>query len=349
MWSGGFVPGFDLGWVSVSLCNSDHCMAQVVTFDSVVVTSPAGVVPVQYLPVPGQVVQTGTGYRFVWYNVSVGAGGCIWLGVRFWTDTTLFVGDTLCFDVAYYGSALSGQGVVCGEVLGSYDPNDKQVFPQGVGERGVVAPGTELQYRIRFQNTGTWYAYHVRILDTLDVNLDFETFQVLDASHSYKLYTYTLPSGQVVLKFAFENIMLPDSGRDYWGSQGYVVFRIKPKGNVALGTEIRNRAGIYFDYNPVVMTNEVVNTVDVLSGVEVGVEEGSVKVYPNPVGDWMRVKVEGGGNVGVVLYDLRGVALRRMEGVGEVAMDVSDLAGGLYMLRVETVKGYKVYRVVVRR
>jgi hypothetical protein len=44
--------------------------------------------------------------------------------------------------------------------------------------------------------------------------------------------------------------------------EGYVCFSIWAKDGLASGTEIKNNASILFDYNPAIMTNEVVNTID---------------------------------------------------------------------------------------
>ena len=52
--------------------------------------------------------------------------------------------------VGYSTSLLLPQVVVC-----SFDPNDKYVTPEGVGPQGAVAPGIDLTYTIRFQNTGS--------------------------------------------------------------------------------------------------------------------------------------------------------------------------------------------------
>jgi len=42
----------------------------------------------------------------------------------------------------------------CEEIIGSYDPNDKQVSPAGAGDSYDIYKGDELTYKIRFQNTG---------------------------------------------------------------------------------------------------------------------------------------------------------------------------------------------------
>ena len=140
----------------------------------------------------------------------------------------------------------------------AYDPNDKAVEPKGIRAPGYVKANDEfMDYRVRFQNTGTDTAYFVVIRDTLDDDLDYRTIQPTGASHDYTLAV----EDDNVLVFTFANIYLPDSGANYAASQGFVSFRIKQKPGLSAGTELRNSAAIYFDFNAPVITNEVLNTI----------------------------------------------------------------------------------------
>ncbi|MEM6726195.1 MAG: hypothetical protein AAF598_19280, partial [Bacteroidota bacterium] len=77
--------------------------------------------------------------------------------------------------------------VDCTENVDSYDPNDKQVFPEGVGQEGFIEANRSLEYLIRFQNTGTDTAYRVVIRDTLSRKLDMEEFETGASSDPYTL------------------------------------------------------------------------------------------------------------------------------------------------------------------
>lgn len=136
----------------------------------------------------------------------------------------------------------------------SYDPNDKQVNPIPTkGARGVkLNEGDELKYTIRFQNTGNDTAFDVTVYDTLDSKLDFESLRIVGSTHAM---THAR-SGDVV-KFFFQNIELPDSTTDEPGSNGHLVFAIKPKAGYAHKTPIHNKAGIVFDVNKPIITNTV--------------------------------------------------------------------------------------------
>ncbi|MBK7572748.1 MAG: hypothetical protein IPI10_14420 [Bacteroidetes bacterium] len=69
-------------------------------------------------------------------------------------------------------------------------------------------------------------------------------------------------SGDGVLRFVFDPVLIPDSTTDEPNSHGFINYFIKTRPNLPLGTTIRNKADIYFDYNPPVTTNSTVNTID---------------------------------------------------------------------------------------
>ncbi|MGB8193867.1 MAG: T9SS type A sorting domain-containing protein, partial [Chitinophagaceae bacterium] len=136
-------------------------------------------------------------------------------------------------------------------VAGSYDPNDKTESSGAYITRDEVSAAKALNYIIRFQNTGTDTAFNVMILDTLDVKLNPESFEITGASHRYSV---NIVNGNQ-LRFRFINIMLPDSNVNEPASHGYVSYRVKVKTTLRVGDEIRNTASIYFDLNPEIRTN----------------------------------------------------------------------------------------------
>ncbi len=138
----------------------------------------------------------------------------------------------------------------------SYDPNDKLVYPEGEQEENYMLFGEELEYTIRFQNTGTDTAFTVRIEDQLDSNLDWSTFHPVAASHDYIVNLYETG----LAEFIFEDILLPDSTTNEIKSHGFMKYRIKPLVGLSENTEIQNTADIFFDFNPPVETNTTLNT-----------------------------------------------------------------------------------------
>lgn len=147
----------------------------------------------------------------------------------------------------------------CDAIVDSYDPNDKQVMPAGVTSKYRIDGTDELEYVIRFQNTGTDVAHNVVITDELDESLDIATLNFGATSHHASVDISG--TGRPVLTWRFKNIMLPDSGANEAESHGFVKFKIKPFGNLAKETVIRNKAAIVFDFNSPIFTNEVFNTI----------------------------------------------------------------------------------------
>ncbi|MGV3637442.1 MAG: DUF7619 domain-containing protein, partial [Flavobacteriales bacterium] len=143
-------------------------------------------------------------------------------------------------------------------VTGSYDPNDKLAYTSA-GSTALYDPAQDqwIDYTIRFQNTGTDTAFHILITDTLAPTLDPATLIVGAFSHAC---TWEV-EGEGLVKFRLLNILLPDSNLNEPGSHGFVSFRIKPRSPVAPGTQIINRANIFFDFNPPIITEPSVLTV----------------------------------------------------------------------------------------
>ncbi|MFM1930723.1 MAG: hypothetical protein RL226_26 [Bacteroidota bacterium] len=179
------------------------------------------------------------------------------------TPTANFIGEWLTSTARVVGF-FEGDQVAYGEdeyemqMMCAYDPNDKQVFPNGYGEEHLVLQETELEYLVRFQNTGNAPATNIVIRDTIDVNLDLTTLQMVANSHSVMI---TIDSDKRTIEFIFENIMLPDSVSNEPDSHGLISYRIKPLPNLSVGTVIENAAYIYFDNNEAVVTNTTWTTI----------------------------------------------------------------------------------------
>jgi uncharacterized repeat protein (TIGR01451 family) len=218
----------------------------------------------------------------------------------------------------------------------SYDPNDKTVFKKSFhADNGTAFQEStidwsiddELEYTIRFQNTGTAPAQNIYIIDTLDAELDWSTFQLLHSTHGIDVVNL----GNGILRFEFNNIWLPDSSVSQELSQGHLTFRIRENIGNALFSEITNTAYIYFDWNPAIITN---TTYNINEWIEFVGEENAFRVeaFPNPMQNEFTLKVEGQFNYEI--HDLTGRKLLQGMGVGQTTISTEALASGTYLLSV---------------
>lgn len=231
----------------------------------------------------------------------------------------------------------------------SYDPNDKQVSPQGETEIHAITRRDELEYMIRFQNTGTGPAYTVRVEDNLDLNhLDLNTLILGAASHHY-IFTIN-ENGHAV--WTFPQIALPDSASDAAGSIGFLKFKIKQKGILPWGTVINNTAEIYFDSNPAIVTNTTFNTVDSLFKYNTAsMDEFAIKsfhIYPNPSSgfvtlDLKDLKISGEINIRIINLNGQTIFSQTKTAVGEIPLDCTSFASGIYYIQISDAD-HRLYR-----
>ena len=232
---------------------------------------------------------------------------------------------------------------MCVENIGAFDPNDKQGFPIGVGSEHNIRPGQAIDYLIRFQNTGTGTAFTVVIRDTLSAFLDPISIRAGASSHPY---TWSL-SGQGVISFRFNNIMLPDSNVNKSASHGFVQFNIAPYADVPLGSVIENNAAIYFDFNTPVITNTTWHTIQkspLSSSFEPKPKTAQLglEVWPNPFSLRTNIRLEKktSGTILLNIFDSRGTPVAQKTATGpDIEFNAKYLPAGLYWAEIRDMQG----------
>ncbi len=228
----------------------------------------------------------------------------------------------------------------CTQNIGSFDPNDKQGLPVGYGTERYIRPGTELEYLIRFQNTGTDTAFTVRITDTLSLWLDPASIRPGVSSHPYQ-FNFT---GQGIAEFLFENILLPDSNVNEAMSNGFVKFSVYPRTDAPLETLIENMAAIYFDFNEPVITNTTRHRLGENFLMTVGAwqpqrPEYQVSVSPNPFSASARLEIKGLSSslpIHLQVFDLQGNVVHDETVAGPVLhLKKGSLKTGLYLFKLD--------------
>ncbi|MCC6463273.1 MAG: HYR domain-containing protein [Saprospiraceae bacterium] len=227
----------------------------------------------------------------------------------------------------------------CRQIVSSFDPNEKLAFPVGYSDQHLIEPNTSLSYQLGFQNTGTDTAFLIVLRDTLSPLLDPATIRMGASSHPY---TWNL-EGAGVLTVRFEQVLLPDSTTNEPASHGFVRFDIAQKRDNPIGSVLENRAGIYFDINPVVLTNTVFHTVGynfVPLGLNNGPEATRLRLYPNPATDNLFVPLEADSRAEIWVRDLLGRPLRHYSAQAPgLLLQRDGLKDGLYFLDVQPEKG----------
>jgi uncharacterized repeat protein (TIGR01451 family) len=319
-------------WVGINYCNIGTVAdtAAVINFtlnDSI-----------QILNLPANITDLGANnYQVVVGNLNPGQCGNIAFQVQIGCDT---VGTIYCMQASISGAitydcdTTNNTSTDCHGLIGSFDPNDLQVAAQNYLQEGFVTAddiddNDELTYLIRFQNTGNDTAYNVKIRDMIPAELNPASIIPGAASHNYN---WLVLNGELIIDFLMIN--LPDSFSNEANSHGFVKFRIQQQTGNLPGTVITNQAGIYFDANPPVITNQTFNTIPLATGISAQAQDNMF--MPNPVKDQLQLVLpfETIGNTSIQVFDVLGKNIQTQSINNKVeSIDCSALSKGIYMAR----------------
>ncbi|MBK6400088.1 MAG: T9SS type A sorting domain-containing protein [Bacteroidetes bacterium] len=219
-------------------------------------------------------------------------------------------------------------------VRSSYDPNEKIVSPEKADTSVHL-----FTYTIYFQNTGNVFADNIYIIDTLDSDLDPNTFQFITSSHD--VVTQLLPGN--ILRFNYPNINLADSFSNELASHGFYKFSINRKANSGVGSEINNKANIYFDFNQPIETNICSVTIEaILSADNQLMRDKYIPVvYPNPSKN--EVSISCGRNLidKLYVYNLLGSRcdIPIKINPSEAQLNIQSLDEGVYIVKIISKSG----------
>jgi uncharacterized repeat protein (TIGR01451 family) len=231
-------------------------------------------------------------------------------------------------------------------IIASYDPNDKT---EAHGEKilySTFSNNDYLFYTIRFENTGNASAVDILISDELDSRLDESSVKMIASSHNYLLDRTN--SGLI---WRFENIQLPVSIADTEIGKGYISFKVKLKPGFDVGDIIPNKAEIYFDFNPAIITNTF-NTEFVALLNTASFETDNFLLYPNPTKNTIHVELP--NNLGdsiktVSFYDVIGKSVKQISNSNSnaIMIDVSQLSSGMYFVEIQTENNTKLVKKLI--
>lgn len=207
-------------------------------------------------------------------------------------------------------------------VRNAFDPNDITCL-QG----DVVAPsyiGKYVYYRIRFENLGDAPARNV----VVENNIDPSKFIVDSLIPLYSNYDFTVRNINNKYEFIFENINL--SFEDV-SNDGYLIYKVKLRNNLTVGTTFTNQANIFFDYNFPIQTNVVSTIIQTLS-VKEPYANTEMIMFPNPTNDVVNVINNNPEELKIEVFNSVGQQIPI--GLKNNQLDFSAYNNGFYLIKV---------------
>ena len=234
--------------------------------------------------------------------------------------------------------------VVWDTVKAGCDPNEMSVSPSGCIASGSGA--SQLQYVINFMNVGNDTAFNIAVMDTLSPNVDPNSLRIMMASNTMNIAVFNDGIHNIV-KFDFPQINLLDSAVCPQCS-GAVIFNINTLPSLLDGTTIFNHAGVFFDYNPVVVTNTVENIIGCATTSANNVKHANnLSIFPNPTTEELIIKMSPNAYASFSITNSIGQEiLQQPLTLIQTSVNVSALTPGLYYITFRGDNGTKVQKFV---
>jgi len=161
----------------------------------------------------------------------------------------------------------------------------------------------------------------------LNSNLYWSSLRPVYATHDCVI---RISDGRVA-SFTFDDIYLPYQGIGRYGS---VTYSIKQNDDLASGTEIKNTADIYFDFNEPIITNTVTNTILWPENVDQHNTQIPICIFSNPTNQSFPATRENVENV-IILNNLGQIVLESSIYNG---IFIENLDSGIYFVKIKTAK-----------
>ncbi len=203
----------------------------------------------------------------------------------------------------------------------------------------VTASNNEINYLIHFENTSlTDTIKNIVIIDTLDLNTYIQYIQETGSTHLYTTKLYSCPPslGKGVIVWTFSNINLPPATlSDDVYNRGHIGFKIKFNAGAPVGTLIKNRAYVVFDYLDPLRTNNTYAKISNGSGLPVRfqIPDGTESICVNPASHSIRL-LRDFNNYSYRLINASGQVVQQGE-VTSKSIDINNLAEGVYMITLQ--------------
>lgn len=211
-------------------------------------------------------------------------------------------------------------------------------YPKGYQKNGenLIPANTDIEYHVFFQNVGMDSINRLVLRDTLSPFLDLSTVVPGASSHPYDFEVYS----NGVLKFTFENMLLPPGGGA--GSEGFVKFKVSQKPGNLKGTQISNSAAVFLGYDAPHQTATYTHVVGgdslldfiVISDVNTPAIPGiTVSAYPNPFASTIEFEAKDlqCKTLTINVFDINGRLVRQENATGNhLCLQRNGMPSGTY-------------------
>jgi hypothetical protein len=139
-------------------------------------------------------------------------------------------------------------------------------------------------------------------------------------------------------------------------------YSVRLKKNLPIGTQIKNSAAIYFDYNAPIITNTTLNTIIQATTSVTGINElkgegiSKMMLFPNPTSNTFNIMCESKLDCKAVLsiYDLSGRELDNKSvdlkaGKTTLSGNTEHLQGGIYIVQLKAENTVLVGKLIVNK
>jgi uncharacterized repeat protein (TIGR01451 family) len=330
--NGNPIPGFSYGNI-ISYRNNGE---QTISSGTIIFTK-SPVVTISNISLNG-VTSTSTGFTYTFNDLVPNEMRYLYVEMQVPTIPTANLGDLITNSVTIEplindAFPVNNAATLSQFVVGSYDPNDKCESHGGKIALNEFSSNDYLTYTIQFENTGTANAEFIRVEDELSPLLNPNSVEMINSSHSYNLKRI----GNKLI-WGFYDINLPPStSASPLSGHGFVQFKIKPNSGYSVGSIIPNKADIYFDYNPPIITNTF--ETEFVQSLKVDTfKNNDFVLYPNPTN--ASIVVSFNDKNGLIqqlqIIDILGKSLKEVKtnSSKEIKVDVSDLSKGVYLVEI---------------
>ncbi|MFZ4427576.1 MAG: DUF7619 domain-containing protein [Saprospiraceae bacterium] len=280
------------------------------------------------------VVEQSTGHPGRSYPTAA-VEGCVAAGSAFTTGkVTMFPENELDPNI----------GIDVQEILALPQAIDIRGYPKGYKD-SIIAPETDLTFKVLFKNTGRDTVTRIVIRDTLPGGLDPRKVVAGPSSLPYRLEVF----GNGIVRITMDSVVLPPVTAAGRGT-GFVEFKVGQRNDNPLPTVLQNRATVFFNDQAPQTTRTLRYVVEqfpdfitvLTSTKEVFFPGVSVSAYPNPSPGSVTFNVEGmpfqSLRLSVFTADGRLVQQQFFSGNAFV-WNRNTLSGGLYLYRLENENG----------